>query len=462
MGPRIRRCGALAMAVPATHEAPVSGREGERYRGVTLYAFFLAAGMIAAGYSWMTVQQRLVPQLSATQGPIWSHAVVTHWIDHGFFASHGLLWPTPDGKAIYRSGTGAMMLSSFIAEKIWMAMTGRYGWRLMAMHNVLVAVLISALVALLAYRLARRVGAAPLASFVLAVSAQMVWFTFPDSLGLFWQTFALVYALAAALVFLLLEEAALDGRTRRITMLQGAAVFCLVYLEFVMAVMFLAAWLATMFLLRGERPHVKRLIAMLVLPFVAAMSIYGLQLIGARAERSKGVAIVGSGFLYRTGLDGDALFYGDPLDIAFGRDVIRAHRGGNKEFLFRWETLFFAGVAAVLVLLAAYLRGRVPRIAIIILMTLLGTYLLHAAVFSQLVALHPYLFDVVLLTPLVLALFVTLPAIAEVRTGGTGLIVLIVLFAAAWTSLFQLRLYAMTYPAPQPAAVLAAPNGGRP
>src|SRR3954451_23245939 len=156
------------------------------------------------------------------------------------------------------------------------------------------------------------------------------------------------------------------------------------------------------------------------------------------------------------------MFYGDPLDIAFGRDVIRAHRGGNKEFLFRWETLFFAGVAAVLVLLAAYLRGRAPRIAIIILMTLLGTYLLHAAVFSQLVALHPYLFDVVLLTPLVLALFVTLPAIAEVRTGGTGLIVLIVLFAAAWTSLFQLRLYAMGYPAPQPAAVLAAPNGGRP
>jgi len=174
------------------------------------------------------------------------------------------------------------------------------------------------------------------------------------------------------------------------------------------------------------------------------------------------VTIVGSGFLYRTGLDGDAMFYGDPLDIAFGRDLVRAQRAGNKEFLFRWETLFFAGVAAMLILLAAHIRGRVPRIVIIILMTLLGTYLLHAAVFSQLVALHPYLFDVLLMTPLVLALFVALPALVEGRTGATGLIILIVLFAAAWTSLFQLRLYALAYPAPQPAAVLAAPNGGRP
>jgi len=437
--------------------------EGERYRGATLYLFFLMAGLIAFGYSWMTVQQRLVPELSSAPGSSWSHNVVMHWNDHGYFASHGLLWPTADGKAVYRSGTGALMLTSFAAEKIWIAMTGRYGWQLMAMHNALVAVLVSALIALLAYRIARRLGAAPVAGFVLAMAAQMVWLTFPDNLALFWQMSAQIHCLSAALVFLLLEEAALDGRrTRRITVLQGVAVFCLVYLEFVMAVMFLAAWLAVVFLIRGEHPPVKRLLVMLLLPFMLAMSIYGLQLLGARSERSNGVTLAGSGFLYRSGLDGDAMFYGDPLDIAFGRELLRAQRGGNNQVLFRWETLFFAGAAAILVMLAASLRGRAPRIVIVILVTLIGTYLLHAAVFSQLVALHPYLFDVLLLTPLVLALFVCLPALVEVRTGGRGLIILIVLFAAAWTSLFQLRLYALAYPAPQPAAVLAAPNGGRP
>jgi len=446
------------MAVPAI-EAAVN----ERFHGRTLYAFFVIAGLIAFGYSWMTVQHRLVPQLSSATEPVWSHNVVVHWIDHGYFASHGLLWPTDDGKTLYRNGTGALMLTSFVAEKIWIGVTGRYGWRLRAIHNLLIGVLISALLALVAYRVARRFGAAPLAAFILAVSAQMVWLTFPDNLAIFWQLTAQAWCLAAALVFLLLEEAALDGRrTRRITMLQALAIFAFVYFEFVLAVMFIAAWLATLFVLRGDRPPVRRLLITLLLPFVAAMSIYGLQLLGARSERSKGVTVVGSGFLYRTGLDGDAMFYGNPLDIAFGRDVVRAQRAGNKEFLFRWETLFFAGVAAMLILLAAYLRGRAPRIAIIIVMTLVGMYVLNAAVFSQLVALHPYLFDVVLMTPLVLALFAALPALVEVRTGGTGLIILIVLFAAAWTSLFQLRLYALAYPAPQPAAVLAAPNGGRP
>ncbi|HEV7425966.1 MAG TPA: hypothetical protein VGQ46_06325 [Thermoanaerobaculia bacterium] len=437
--------------------------DDERFRGFNLYALFLVAGLIAFGYSWMTVQHRLVPELSGAPGPNWSHAVVTHWIDHGYFASHGLLWPAADGKTIYRNGTGALMLSSFVAERIWIGLTGRYGWYLMAIHNALVAVLVSALLALLAYRLARRFGAAPLAAFVFAGSAQMVWLTFPDNLALFWQTSAQIYCLAAALFFLLLDEAALDGRrTRRITVLQGVAVFFIVNLEFILAVMFLAAWLATVFLLRGERPPLRRLAMMLLLPSVIAMSIYGLQLIGARSERSNGVTIVGSAFLYRTGLDGDAMFYGDPLDVAFARDVVRAQRSGNKEFLFRWETLFFAGIAAVLIILAAYLRRRAPRIAVIVLMTLLGGYLFHAAVFSQLVALHPYLFDAVLMTPLVLALFAMLPALVEVRTGETGLIILIVLFAATWMSLFQLRLYALAYPAPQPAAVLAAPNGGHP
>jgi len=432
----------------------------ERYRGATLYAFFVITGLIALSYSWVTVQHRLVPELSEATGPRWSHNAITHWIDHGYFASHGLLWP--DGKTIYR-GSAGRMLSSFLVEKVWIAMTGRYGWRVLAMHNEAVVLLFSALLALLAYRVARRFEAVPVAAFVLAVGAQMVWLTFPDNLALFWDLTPQLWSLTAALLFLLLEEAALGGRrSRRITLLQGVAVFCLTYVDCVMAVMFLASWLATAFLLRGDRPPVTRLAVTLILPSVVAMTIFGLQLIGARPERSRGVRIFGSGFLYRSGLDGDSMFYRDPLDIAFGRDLIRSYRGGNSQFLFQWETLFFAGAAALIITLAAYFRGRVPRIAVVILITLTAAYLLTAAVFSQAVALHPYLYDVLLMTPLALALFAILPAMIEVRTGGTGLIILIVLFAALWTSMFQLRLYALAYPAPQPPAVLAAPNGGRP
>ncbi|HEV7573011.1 MAG TPA: hypothetical protein VGQ21_16040 [Thermoanaerobaculia bacterium] len=435
-------------------------REGERYRGLTLYLFFLIPGLIALGYSWMTVQHRLVPALSSSEGPQRAHTILMRWIDHGYFASHGLLWPVADGSTIYRSATGAHMISAFVVEKIWITITGRYGWELLALHNELLVLLTAALLALLCYRMARRFGAAPVHAFVAGVAAQSVWLTFPDVLSVFSHASEQVTGISAALGFLLLEEHALDGgRTRRLTILQAFAIFALAYVEMVVAVTFIASYLAACLLLRGERIPWKRLAAVLILPPMFAVAIYGVQLLSAKAEAKRtGVKLYGSGFLYRSGLDGDAMFYGDHLDIAFGRDMLRTHRdGGNTRFLFHWPALFFAGAISLLAVLAAYLRGRAPRLAVIGLVTLTGSYLIYAAVFSQAVVLHPYLYDVLLMTPLVIALFGMMPALAESLTGRTGLIVLLALFVATWLSMFQLRLYALTSPAPQPAAVLTAP-----
>jgi len=425
-----------------------------RPRSLKLLALFFAVGLIAFGYAWITVHRRSMAALSSADGPIRTHAIITHWINHGFFASYGMLWPTPDEKFIYRSGTGAFMVSGFLLEKFWTAMTGRYGWRLFALHNEMVLLLVASLLALLAFRIARRLGGSPLHSLVLAVGAQMVWFTFPENLAGFWFLPEQTWCLLPALVFLLLEERALDvGRRRLLTMLQALAVFALTYIEFVAGTMFIVSYAATIFLLRGDRPSFKRLGAILLLPWICAFAIYGIELIGVRqVSRAIGAKLTGSDFLYRSGLDGDAMFYGDHLDIAFGRDVVR---GGRSPHLFRWEWLFLCGIAAVLATLAAYLRGRAPRIAAETLIVLIGSWFLYAAVFSQAVALHPYLFDVMLATPLIVALFAILPALAESRMNQTGMIVLLAIFAATWLSMFQLRVYAICYPAPQPAGIQA-------
>jgi hypothetical protein len=414
----------------------------ERPRGLTLFALFLATGLIAFGYLWMTVHRRPGEQLSASVDATFSHAAIEHWLRHGYFASHGLLAPVPGQPILYRSSTGGYLIGGFLAEKIWIGFTGKYSWRLLALHNELVALLTSVLLAMLAYRVARRLGAEPPHAIVLAVAAQMVQLTFPDNVALYWGITAQAVFLPAAIAFLLIEERALDGgRSRFLTIVQALAVFAMTYSEYVCGTMFLAAYLATVLLLREERP---RLVAVLLLPWAAAFAIYAVQLRGARAEA--GTKLIGSSFLYRSGLDGDAALYGDPLDIAFGRDVVRAHRPGNHESLFRWPWLFAAGAAAALAVLAAYVRGRVPRVVVVTLVTLLGTYVLYAAVFSQAVALHPYLYDVVLATPLILALFTMAPALAESLTGRSGAIVLLALFAALWVSMFQLRLYALCYP----------------
>ena len=425
-----------------------------RPRSLKLLALFFAVGLVAFGYTWTTVHRRSMAMLSSADGPIRTHAIITHWINHGFFASYGMLWPTPDEKFIYRSGTGGFMVSGFLVEKIWMAMTGRYGWRLLALHNEMVLLLIASLLALLAFRIARRLGASPLHSFVLAVAVQMVWFTFPENLASYWLLSEQTWCLLPAVIFLLIEERALDGgRTRLLTVLQALAVFAMTYIECVVGTMFVVSYVATIFLLRGDRPSLKRLGAILLLPWVCAFALYGIELIGVRhVSRQTGAKLTGSDFLYRSGLDGDAMFYGDHLDIAFGRDVVR---GGRSPHLFRWEGLFLCGIAAVLATLAAYIRGRAPRIAVEMLIVLIGSWLLYAAVFSQAVALHPYLFDVMLATPLIVALFVIVPALAESRTNQSGMLVLLAIFAATWLSMFQLRVYAICYPAPQPARIEA-------
>ncbi len=445
---------------PEAAQPPIAMPEAdEGPRGSTLFALFVAIGLIAFGYVWMTVHRRSEGTLSSSVLPIHSHTIITHWIDHGYFASYGLLWPVAGEKIIYRSGTGAYMISGYLVEKFWVALTGRYGWRLLALHDELIALLTSALLALLAYRIARRFGTGPVHAFVLGVAVQMVWFTFPDNLGAYWGLTEQACCLPAAIGFLLLEERAIDGRrTRLLTVLQVLAVFALTYVEYIAGTMFIASYAATVLLLRDERPPLKRLGVVLLLPWLCAFAIYGLQLSGARyARKHAGVQVAGSGFLYRTGLDGDAMFYGDHLDIAFGRDIVRAGRPDNRQFLFRWEGLFFCGIAAVLATLTAYVRRRAPRIAVVMLFALLGCYLLYAAVFSQMVALHPNHFDGMLATPMILALFAMVPALVESHTRRTGMIVLLALFGATWLSLFQLRIYALCYPSPQPAAVMAVP-----
>ncbi|HEX9373822.1 MAG TPA: hypothetical protein VF897_22615, partial [Roseiflexaceae bacterium] len=411
---------------------------------LTLFALFLATGLLTFSYAWLTLHRHHAVELSTTAGPQQSHNEIEQWLRHGYFASHGLLVPTQQ-KVIYRSSTGGYMISGFLAEKLWIGLTGKYSWRLLALHNEVVALLTATLLALLASRVAGRFGAEPLHAFALGVAAQAVQFTFPDNLALYWEMTAQAYALPAALAFLLLEERALDGRrTRLISALQALSIFALTYFEYICGTMFLAAYVITLLLLRDERPPLKRLAAVLLVPWAAALAIYAIKLSAARHEL--GAKLAGSSFLYRSGLDGDAALYGDHLDIAYGRDIVRAHRPGNHQYLFRWTWLFLAGAAAALATLAAYVRGRAPRIAVVALVALIGTYLLYAAVFSQAVAMHPYLYDALLATPLILALFAFVPALLESLTQRSGVFVLVALLGAIWLAMFQLRLYALCYP----------------
>lgn len=406
-----------------------------RPRTLPLLALFLATGLLAYAYAAFTVHRRPLSHLQANIGTHRVSLEMRHWLDDGYFASYGLLVPTPDPHVVYRWSSGVYKVSGFLAEKLWIGITGNYSWPLLAMHNEAIALLISALLGLVAFRFAMRIGVEPLHALALAVGTQMVQFTFPESLSLYWEMISQAFWLLPALAFLLLEETPF-----RKPRLQAVMLFAMTYIDFMYTIAFLAAYLATVLLLRAERPPLR----LLFVAWAAAMALYTTQLLFARYDPE--VKLVGSRFMYRTGLDGDAMFYGTHLDIAFGRNLIRTGRPGHPQYLFHWPTLFFGGAIAALLTLIAYARARAPRVALLSLSTLLGGYALFAAVFSQLVALHPYLFDIVLAPPLILALFAILPALGETYTRNRGVVVLVAFLAAAWLSFFQLRVYALCYP----------------
>ncbi|HUR79674.1 MAG TPA: hypothetical protein VM733_02845 [Thermoanaerobaculia bacterium] len=379
-------------------------------------ALFLGCGLCVLAYLNLTVHRRRPSEFLTAPNAIRTSIELSNWRAHGYFRSYGLLMPTSDPHALYRSSTGAYRITGYV---FWLVTGGdRHA---QALHNQLVSLVTSVLLALLAYRIALQLGLARRHALALALGAQMVQFTFADNLALYWDMSAQAYWLPFALAFFLVGK-----RWQRMLI-----VFAMTYLEYVCATMFLAAYVLAVMFTSVERPSWKTL----VLPWLAAMAIFGVQLGLAGADRD--VKLIGSSFLYRTGLDGDAELYKTPLDIAFGRDIVRAQRPAAREQLFHWPVLFFAGIAAVV---AIFVRARD---SILPLAALIGAYVLYAAVFSQAVALHPYLYDPLLAAPLILALFAIAPARFE---NGAGIVTLVTFLAAVWTAFYNVRIYAMTYP----------------
>jgi hypothetical protein len=218
-------------------------------------------------------------------------------------------------------------------------------------------------------------------------------------------------------------------------------------MELVFGLAFICAFAVSRLVLE-QRPGVwRRFVLLAVVPWAAAFAMYNIQMSVAVARFPK-APVVGSEFMFRTGFDGESLYYGNHLDIARRRDVARGNWPANREHLFVWKWVFFLGGLAAITVLAAYVAGRAPRIAVEALTTLAGAWMLYGGVFSQAFVIHPYLYDIFLFAPFVLALFALAPALLESMTRRTGAIVMVVVFCACWYSLFQMRLYALWYPMP--------------
>ncbi len=436
-------------AVPEESPAPDRAMTVPRFeRTPVMFGAFLLISAAALVVAMLTVHQRQPEELVDRAGSQRSHVVLSHWLDEGYFHYVGVLNRSPDAIGVYLNSTGGYMVSGFVVEKLYSSIVGHYSYRLLALHNQIVSMIVSALAGLLSYRLARRFHLESRLAFTAGAAVVIVLFTFPDNLDLYWEMSAQAYGLLFALLYLVIEERSIDlvKRSRAILLAQGATVFLMAVMEGIFALGFVASVGATLAILRRDGSW-KRFLVVVVLPCIAALVLYQLQMKTA-AARFPNAPNSGSRMIWRTGLDGESVYYGDHLDIAKRRDVARINWPRNREYLFRWTWVFILGVVSTLIVLVAFTRGRAPRIAVETLAALTGSWLLYAAIFSQSVVIHPYLYDVLLFTPLCIALFAIAPALLESLTSRTGAILLVIVFSAIWYSLFQMRLYSLRSPLP--------------
>lgn len=425
-------------------------------RTSALFLSFLLIAVAVLAVTMLTVNDRQPEELVTRSTSARSYVVLSHWLNEGYFHYAGMLNRTPGTESIYRTSTGGYMVSGFIVEKLYSLVFGHYSYRLLALHNQIVSAILSALAGLLSYRLARRFDLEPLLAFTAGAAVVAVVFTFPDNLDLYWEMSAQAYGLLFALVYLLIEERSVDlpSRPRGLLLAQATAVFLMTVMEGIVALGFVVSVAATLALVRRERSW-KRFVLVVALPCVVAILLHQLQRQVA-ATLFPDAPKTGSSMLWRTGLDGESVYYSDHLDIA-RRDRARGNwPPQNRAYLFRWKWVFVLGVASTLAVLIAFIRGRAPRIALETLTALAGSWLLYAAIFSQSVVIHPYLYDVLLFTPLCIALFAIAPSLLESLTRRTGAILLVVVFSAVWYSFFQMRLYSLRWPLPKPAATSPA------
>jgi hypothetical protein len=404
-----------------------------------LLLLFLASGALLVLFTSLTVHRRTDHELRTNAAAVRTQSILEYWLTHGYFDSAGLLIvPTPAGPVVYRNSTGGEFLTAFVVQNL----AGTFSPRLQALHNQLLVMASSVLLALLGFRLSERFDVPALCGVALALALQAVYFTFPDNLMTYWEMSARVPWLCFVCLFLLLEE------RERPLILQALAAFGMAYMEFVAGVLFALSYVAVKLLI--DRPAWRRLALTIVAPVLLALGVFACQLLWIRAHHPE-LPRTGSGFAYRTGLDGASTeHYIDQLDIAFGRDTVRQGfaRAGfpHVRQLFRWAWVFAAGALALLAILIAAARGKVPPEVTLVLLSLLGCYILYAAVFSQVVAIHPYFFDLMLFTPLILALFVVLPSAIESVSCQPGVVTTGIVLLAIWVTMTQLRQYALLYP----------------
>jgi hypothetical protein len=410
-----------------------------------------AIGLFIYFLLFATVHRRSEADLTKNT-PQRYNLLIQFWKERGYL-KHGGLWiwatdknapfywdpPKVDEPVtkIYRSYSMGHIMFANIAERLYMTITGKFSDKLMRFHNQFFVFLSSSLLGLLAFRIGKRAQIPHPQNMLMSLICLVIYQTFPANLFYFWEVYPSTIAIPFLLSFIILLESInreKESNTKK-NLLAAVFSFFAFYID-PPTVGFFFVFLALCWLLLGDKESFKNnWHKITIYPAIAAMCVFALQILTVKINFPN-AEMMGSGFLFRTGLDGSTAYYQGHSSLYKLRSVF---------YFLKWYFLFFGGVVSFFIFIfnQKHLKDNYAALAI---SSLLCIYFPVAFVISQGVSIHPYYFDAFLALPMILLLFCILPILLTLtneRWNGFILLFSIVGFCYIFV---QLRTYMVTFP----------------
>lgn len=382
--------------------------------------------------------------------------IINYWNNNGYF-SHGGLWSAKNGDGtfydikdmknknaeiiIYRSYSMAHLMPGNLIEQLYMKLTGRgYSDSLMRYINQFYVLVSSVLLALIVFKFGVRFNLRMRSVFLSSISCLIVFQTFPNNLGYVWEVMQPGVAMIFILLFLLnFDKVALNKVPlhRRDIVLTSTAIFFAAYIDLFNTILFESFLILVWYIFGNKDNLIKYWVQILILPLLIAVALFSSQLLIAYINHPN-AEFIGSGFFFRSGLDGSTDYYNTHLALITRRDPAWGH--------LKWPVLGIAGCLSFIGLMFSYRKIVNDRLIPLLTFALLGLYFPIAFVLSQVVSIHPYYYDPYLAVTAIFLVFGITPMLMEkIYDQWGGFSCLFALIAGCYVFV-QLRSFMVGFP----------------
>ena len=342
----------------------------------------------------------------------------------------------------YRSNSAISLVPLHLARQTKLMMTGSPGGRwLLVLHNQLIAACIGLLLGLTATRATRAMGLTATHAVVLGLSVQLVMQTHPLMLMSYFRLyFEHLFLLFGACVLL----SATMHHQRIGSVLRFIGVLGMVLANMPLALLTLSAW--AVLNLIGDRDWFRqeKWNRLVLLPAGVGLAVIVLQY--ALAVLFQDTTVLGSGLLFRMGLDGDAARYGSLWEGVTRFMWEGVFYGTNRKAAGATPLFWIIGLLAVgAVFVAAAFRDRLGAMARLVALasTLCFPFIV---LFSNAFYIHPFAYPMLLLPVVLLSLVAGLPAYLAAISRSSWPFILCGSLVAVTLTASNLRRFSIAFP----------------